>query len=180
MAHTEQRNFCKYVADKHPSFFTKVRVLDVGSLDVNGNNRWLFTDVLYTGIDVDNGPNVDIVSKGHEYNAPDGFFDTIISTECFEHDMFYKETLLNIVRLVRPGGMFLFTCASTGRPEHGTRTHDKGSAPLLKGEWEDYYKNLAEEDIREVLNVDEIFSEYEFGVNHNSKDLYFYGIKKPL
>jgi hypothetical protein len=180
MAHQEQKDFCKYVLDKHPSKFTNVKVLDVGSLDVNGNNKWLFSESTYTGIDIDKGPNVDVVSKGHEFNAPDQSFDTIISTECFEHDMFYRETLANIVRMLCPEGMFVFTCATTGRPEHGTRTHDRGSAPLLKDDWADYYKNLTEKDIREAINIDDVFSECEFKVNNISKDLYFYGIKKPL
>ena len=39
-------------------------------------------------------------------------------------------------------------------------------------------KNLTEEDIREVFNPDEYFSEYEFEYNPKECDLYFWGIKK--
>ena len=60
-------------------------VLDIGSLDINGNNQYLFEDCQYTGIDVGVGKNVDIVSKAHELKMPSGTYDTIISTECFEH-----------------------------------------------------------------------------------------------
>jgi hypothetical protein len=94
--------------------------------------------------------------------------------------MYYVETIKNCVDLTKNGGLFTFTCASTGRAEHGTRRTSKQDAPLLEeyGDWYDYYKNLTEEDIRNVINCDEIFSDYYFEYNPNAKDLYFWGIKK--
>lgn len=178
MAHKEQREFCQSVKNKLPEYFTNKTILDVGSLDVNGNNRWMFdSPISYTGIDIGEGHNVDMVSKGHEFNAPDETYDVIISTECFEHDMFYPLTLKNIVRMLSTNGLFLFTCATTGRPEHGTITHDIGSAPLLKEEWANYYKNLTEKDVRDVLDIEKIFRRFNFSTNETSKDLYFWGIK---
>lgn len=181
MAHPEQKAFCEKVKTLHPSLFKKATVLDVGSLDINGNNKFLFEDSSYIGIDVGPGPNVDFVSVGHEWKADDGAYTVIVSTECFEHDMHYAKTILNIIRMLAPGGMFLFTCASTGRPEHGTRKSDGGvNAPLLSSQsddWADYYKNLTEQDIREVIDIDAIFSSYEFEVNEQAHDLYFWGIK---
>jgi hypothetical protein len=179
MAHIEQKLFCKGIADKFLGYFHNVSVLDVGSLDVNGNNKEFFTDSHYIGIDVGEGPNVDIVSKGHEFTY-EHQFDTIISTECFEHDMFWKETLNNIVvNLLRPGGLFLFTCATTGREEHGTSRVNPGCSPLtiVDEEWKDYYKNLTENDIKEALDMN-LFGLYQFSVNESSKDLYFWGIKR--
>ena len=55
---------------------------------------------MYIGVDLKPGKNVDIVSKGHELNFPDESFDLIISTECFEHDHYYKKTLPNILRMI--------------------------------------------------------------------------------
>jgi SAM-dependent methyltransferase len=180
MAHPQQMDFCKRVKAKLPEHFVGKRVLDVGSLDINGNNRFLFENCSYFGIDVGEGKNVDKVCKAHELDSPDGSYDTIISTECFEHDQHYALSLQNIVRMLTPGGLFLFTCATEGRPEHGTRRTDPNSAPLLAahGDWFDYYKNLTEKDIRQVLHVDAIFSEFAFFVNSYPRDLYFYGVKK--
>jgi SAM-dependent methyltransferase len=178
MAHREEREFCTEVQNKLPEYFKQKKVLDCGSLDINGNNRYLFTDCDYTGIDIGPGKNVDIVSTIHEFEAPDSTYDLIISTECFEHDMHYQQSLLNIIRMLKSKGMFLFTCATTGRPEHGTRKTSQKDAPLLFGEWSDYYKNLTEEDIRKVLSIEEIFSEFEFRVHTGHKDLFFYGLKK--
>lgn len=180
MSHHEQRFYVQKISQRFPFHFTNKHVLDVGSLDINGNNRWAFTDwASYTGIDIAPGINVDVVSKGHEYD-PGIQYETIISTECFEHDKYYEQTLQNIVRLLKPGGMFIFTCATTGRAEHGTVNSDIYSSPLTCNieDWASYYKNLTEEDIRKAINVEEIFSEFEFEVNGFTHDLYFYGIKK--
>jgi hypothetical protein len=67
------------------------------------------------------------------------------------------------------------SCATTGRPEHGTKRTSPQDAPLI--EW-DYYKNLTEEDFREAFDLDKMFSKYEFSTNSQPYDLYFYGIKK--
>lgn len=180
MAHEQQQRFIAKIKQLLPAHFSKKTVLDIGSLDINGNNRWAFTDCTYTGIDVAPGNNVDVVSTGHTYN-PGIQYDTIISTECFEHDMHYRETLQNIVRLLKSGGMFIFTCATTGRREHGTlRSGDAYSSPLTCQfeEWANYYKNITEADVRDVINVEEIFSDFLFEVGYETYDLYFYGIKK--
>lgn len=179
MAHLEQRVFLTGLKNKFPERFKNCNVLDVGSLDINGNNRYLFSEYKYIGVDVGPGKNVDVVSKGHEYNS-EYLFDIVISSECFEHDMYYPETIKNCIRLTKSNGLFTFTCASTGRPEHGTRRTRPQDSPLLVeyGEWSDYYKNLTEEDIREVFNPDEYFSEYYFEYNSQACDLYFWGIKK--
>ena len=135
------------------------------------------------------GPGVDIVCPAQDYDAPDATYDVIISCECFEHNPFYKETIQNSIRLLKPNGLFLFTCATTGRPVHGVKSLEEESKlkfpnwktmpNVLKENWDnEYYKNLTEGDIRECANIDEVFSFYEFEVETNHCDLYFWGIKK--
>lgn len=179
MSHPQQVEFCKKVKNIFPEFFCYKLVLDVGSLDINGNNRYLFENCTYLGIDVAAGNNVDLVANGSKIQLPDESIDVIISTECLEHDMFYSETLVNIYRMLKPGGLFLFTCATEGRPEHGTSRTTPQDAPLIQdnSEWKDYYKNLSESDIRKVLDIEQIFKQAAFEVNHVSHDLYFYGFK---
>jgi autotransporter strand-loop-strand O-heptosyltransferase len=184
MAHLQQQEFCSKIREKYPQYFVDKKVLDIGSLDINGNNRFLFNECDYFGLDVGEGQNVDIISVGHLYDAPDEYFDTIISTEVFEHDMFYQKTIQNIIRMLKPGGAFIFTCASTGRPEHGTRNSDGSfAAPLLQSiseEWSDYYKNLTEDDIKNVLGFNESFPDGIFEYNSNPGDLYFFGVKDGI
>lgn len=178
MAHKEQKDYCLLVKEIFPTFFSNKKVLDCGSLDINGNNRYLFENCEYFGIDIGEGNNVDIISLIHEFNEDDESYDTIISTECFEHDMYYKESIKNIIRLLKPGGMFIFTCATTDRPEHGTINTSINDSPLLTGKWSEYYKNLTENDIRSIIIIEEIFENFKFSINEKHKDLFFYGIKK--
>jgi hypothetical protein len=173
MSHKAQKDFLLRIKSKFPYFFKGVKVLDIGSLDINGNNRFLFEESLYIGVDVGPGKNVDVVCPGHLFTSK-FLFDVVISTECFEHDIHYKETILNAVSLTKPGGIFLFTCASTGRKVHGTSTKGLKDNPFLP--WSDYYKNLTEEDVREVLDCSK-FSEFYFEYYQPHRDLYFYGIK---
>jgi SAM-dependent methyltransferase len=173
MAHEAQRKFCESVKALYPQYFFEKHVLDVGSLDVNGTNRYLFTDCKHVGIDLIEGPNVDHVSLAHEWMQPfKAVYDTIISTECFEHDKYLPWTLQSICKLLKPGGLFLFTCATTGRPEHGTAESKPDDSPATH----DYYKNVRLEDIMNVVDVEKYFTDFSFQVNGD--DLYFYGIKR--
>ena len=67
MAHEEQTVFCKGVKARFPEFFKWTKVLDIGSMDINGNNRYLFEGCAYIGCDLGDGENVDIVCPGHEF-----------------------------------------------------------------------------------------------------------------
>lgn len=180
--HDEARNFTLYVKSKFPKFFENYRfVLDVGSADINGNNMFLFTNCVYIANDVVPARNVTIVSETRNLPFSDASFDTIVSTECFEHDMNYNESVKTIIRLLKPGGLFLFTCASTGRAEHGTlRTCPSDSMTTRYTEvpeWANYYKNLTEDDFDAV---EDTFESYCFYNNEKSHDLYFWGIKKGV
>jgi SAM-dependent methyltransferase len=178
MSHAEQRSFFEYIKKIYPEYFSNTKVLEVGSYDVNGNNKYLFDNCEYIGLDIGEGPNVDVVSLAHEYKAKSETFDIIISSSAFEHDMYINKTLKNIVRMLKQGGMFLFTCTTGNRSEHGTLRAEPSSSPLttkISG-WDEYYKNLDESDIRNILNIDNIFSDYEFSVIKDL-DLRFYGIK---
>lgn len=174
MAHTEQIEYCTSIKEMMPQYFNNVRVLDIGSLDINGNNRYLFTDSEYIGIDIGEGNNVDEVCEGHLYKSKKKF-DVVISTECFEHDKHYADTIRNIItKLLKPGGLFLFTCATVGRPEHGTTRTSKSDSPFTN----DYYKNLTVQDIKAVADFDKEFFNHEFKARLTwPQDLYFYGIK---
>lgn len=178
MAHPAQREFFKTVKERFPERFRKCNVLDVGSLDINGNNRWLFDDpMIYTGIDIGPGPNVDFVSPVHEYQSEIAPYDVVISSECFEHDRYWEQSLPRCIELTKPGGLFTFTCAGVGRPEHGTRRSDGGYAsPNTFDKWNDYYRNITIVDAAALVDVEQ-FSECSFAVNNRDKDLYFWGIK---
>jgi len=186
MAHREEHEFCLYVKKLFPNYFNCKKVLDVGSLSINGSNRKLFEQCEYIGLDLGAGENVDVVSLAHEYDEPDNSFDVILSTETFEHDMYLSKTLANIIRLLKSGGLFFFACATTGRAKHGTRTIKPETSPFTAkmSMWRDYYKNLTEKNIRAIIDIDAVFGEYKFEELHIKMSIYpchdlrFWGIKK--
>ncbi|MFW9827686.1 MAG: methyltransferase domain-containing protein [Candidatus Thorarchaeota archaeon] len=189
MAHKEQRNFLKRVKKKIPKAFKDCKVLDIGSFDVNGTEEPFFDNCDFIGLDIGPGQGVHVVCPAQDYNAHDETFGTIISCECWEHNPFYKESIQNAIRMLKPGGYFIFTCATTGRPVHGVASMEKEckekyenwkTMPNVSREnWDnEYYKNLTESDIRACIDIDKIFNEYEFEVEPNHCDLYFWGIKK--
>jgi hypothetical protein len=151
--------------------------LEVGSYDVNGSVRKFFPNADYVGVDLIQGPGVDLVCEGDKIPHQDNNYHITISCECFEHNPSWAETFINMYRMTKDGGLVIFTCATTGRAEHGTtRTSPKSSPGTQALNW-DYYKNLTAEDFQSILNFNEIFQEYFFLMNSISCDLYFFGVK---
>lgn len=174
MAHLQQFEFVRNLSKKFPDSFNKAKVLEVGSLDINGSIRQFFTDCHYIGLDIGKGKGVDIVCFGEQYDAPDSSFDTTGSCECFEHNPEWLATFKNMIRLTKSGGLVFFTCATEGRAEHGTSRTSRADAPFCG----DYYRNLVESDFTKEIDFKEIFSEFAFMSQNVTHDLYFYGIKK--
>lgn len=173
MAHAEQREFFAGLAHKFPQMFVSVSVIEIGSLNINGTVRDFFTPTSYLGVDVGDGRDVDLVAEGQDLTFPDNTFDVSVSAECLEHNPEWVATFANMHRMA--SRYVIMTCASDGRPEHGTSRSSPESSPLTLG-W-DYYRNLNEQDFRAEFDLDRMFSEYRFRYNASSHDLYFYGFK---
>lgn len=95
------------------------RVLEIGSYNVNGTARDLFTQVgWYHGIDIEAGPGVDEVLSSHEIrNAhPEWWdlWDVILCLEMLEHDADPFRTMANIAWALRPGGHAIITARGNG------------------------------------------------------------------
>lgn len=181
MSHPQQLAFLEIVIETIGDRKKNQRVLEIGSYDVNGTVRDIVgTCEYYLGVDLIDGPGVDLVAFGHELDFESESFDLTISAECFEHDFFWTKTFLNMVRLTKSNGIVAFTCASLGRPEHGTLRSDPSLSPGTQSLNLDYYRNLTEKDFRESINLSAFFSDFLFYYNPISWDLYFMGVKKPL
>jgi len=166
--HDEQIDFCKKVKKKYPNHFKKKRVLDVGSLDINGNNRYLFKNCHYLGLDIVAGNNVDIVCHVHEliYDNPLPIFNTIICTEMLEHDKHWKKSLTAMYLLLKKGGLLLITAAGINRPEHGTTKTTPEDSPGTNN----YYRNISAKMIEKVYNYENIAFKLLEITNSNSNN----------
>lgn len=92
-------------------------VLEVGSYNVNGSVRPL-CPIPYTGVDVQAGPGVDLVADASELPFQDESFATVISTEMLEHALDPVAALVEMVRVLRPGGCLVVTARGNGFPHH--------------------------------------------------------------
>lgn len=74
-------------------------------------------------------------------------------------------------------GLVAFTCASSGRPEHGTRRTDSQESPGTQEQGLDYYRNLTEHDVSQGLELESLFSSWAFWYLPTTFDLYFAGVR---
>jgi SAM-dependent methyltransferase len=177
VSHPEQQRFLALVASANQAVLDGGRVLEIGSYDVNGTVRRAFSGAAdYVGVDLTAGPGVDRVGYGHEVADPDASYDIAISGECFEHDPHWRDTFSTMVRVVRPGGLVAFTCASTGRPEHGTTRTDPSLSPGTQSRGWDYYENRRAADF-ESLDLTDWFAHWRFWEMRTSQDLFFAGVR---
>ena len=164
-------SFVQSVQKCFPDAFANKKVLEIGSLNINGSVRQFFTECDYLGVDIGEGRDVDMVCKGHELPFPAMSFDTVISCECLEHDVYWDKTFAKMCELSKD--LVVMTCATTGRKEHGTTASSPTDAPFTN----DYYKNLAIGDLVNKFDFHAMFKHFGFAMNSDSHDLYFWGKK---
>jgi SAM-dependent methyltransferase len=90
--------------------------LEVGSYDVNGSARPFFHG-RYIGLDMRNGPGVDVLGVADALPFKAGTFEVVVCTEVLEHDRRPWRTMVQAARVLRSGGLFL--CSARGYDERG-------------------------------------------------------------
>jgi SAM-dependent methyltransferase len=126
-----------------PRAGTSLRILDVGSMNVNGSYRELMSDPNwhYTGLDAAAGPGVDIVLPSPYDWSPltTNSFDVVVSGQAFEHIEYPWVTILEINRVLKPGGVVCLIAPSGGHehryPVDCWRYYPDGMAALAR--WAD-------------------------------------------
>jgi SAM-dependent methyltransferase len=97
----------------------RVKVVEIGSQDVNGSIRHSFKDVDYVGVDFAEGNGVDVVlTDPYSFPFADDEADVVVTSSCFEHSEFFWLTFVEAVRIVKPGGLIYLNAPSNG-PVHG-------------------------------------------------------------
>lgn len=150
-----------WVQSKLAKLPPRARVVELGSYDINGSVRPLFGDVAYVGVDVREGPGVDVVADAATFK-PDQPPDTVISCEVLEHVAQAADVIANAYDMLAPGGLLLLTGAMNPRPPHSLV--DGGA--VRPGE---YYKNA---DPGELLRWLEPFVDVEIEAHPDRGDLY--------
>lgn len=92
------------------------KILEIGSYIGGFNIRSLSPKPAnYIGVDLGPGPGVDIVLED-QYVLPfeDNSIDYVISSSCFEHSEFFWLNFLEIIRVLKPDGLFYLNAPSNG------------------------------------------------------------------
>ena len=102
--------FTRYCGEKN------LRVLEVGSLDVNGSLKdFCKPEYDWIGVDIEPGKGVDIVLED-PYKLPfdDRSFDVILATSVFEHASHFWLLFDEMVRVMSTGGLIYINAPSNG------------------------------------------------------------------
>ncbi len=88
-----------------PADLHGLKLLEVGSLDVNGSYRPLFPGIEYLGVDIVPGKCVDqVLEQPYSYPCPDNYFDVIISGQALEHMRHPWKAVPEMARVLKQGG----------------------------------------------------------------------------
>ena len=112
------------------------KIIDVGSYSVNGSVRPIFEKGQYIGVDMSEGPNVDIVANANNLPFNDNEIDIVVSISCFEHDDMFWVTFLEMCRVLKVGGHIYINAPSNG-PYHG---HPGDNWRFYKDSWKSLEK----------------------------------------
>jgi len=98
-----------------------LRIVDVGSRDINGSYRSFFDrrPWTYVGVDTCDGDNVDIVIRDpYDWRElPRYWADVVISGQTLEHVEFIWGSICEMARILKPGGLCCIIVPSSG-PQH--------------------------------------------------------------
>ena len=96
----------------------RLEIFDLGARDILGSYRSIFEEThwTYRGVDLEAGPNVDIVlSEPYRWKEiASESCDVLISGQTFEHIEYFWITILEIWRVLKPGGLVCIIAPSAG------------------------------------------------------------------
>jgi SAM-dependent methyltransferase len=183
-----------------------VTVIDIGSQDVNGSLHEVTpAHFKYVGVDMVAGKGVDIVLDD-PYNLPleSESADVVICSSCFEHSEMFWLLFLEIMRILKPTGLFYLNAPSNGAfhrypvdcwrfyPDSGnalvTWARRNGFNPILlesytsgrdKNRWNDFIAVFLKDEKHADLypnRVTSIFSDFDNGISHGNPYISNFGM----
>jgi hypothetical protein len=146
--------------------------LDLGGRNINGSIRDLIPGAYWEGLDIVDGPGVDIVRDATlDWPSYMNRYDIIVTTELLEHVEDWRGVIRTAAQILRCDDervwdkeeIIFITCASTGRRPHGA----SGELDPPPGEW---YGNIAPDEMERQL--DKFFTHYQVTYNPMPGDVY--------
>jgi len=142
------------------------KIIEIGSYSVNSNIKKIVSKKFeYIGLDILNGPNVDIVlDNPYKFPFEDNEIDAVISISTFEHTDFFWLSYLEVLRVLKPKGLFYLNAPSNSKyhrhPGDSWRFYPDSSISLIKwGKQNNFNPEVLEHYTNFVRNLD-IWNDY--------------------
>lgn len=109
------RHWIEHEAKQRMPFTKEIRVLEIGSWTAPGQENIICRKTIgplvkeYVGLDMREGPGVDVVADAKSMPFPDNEFEVLISTDCLEHVDWPRDVMHEAFRVTKPGGLFYLT-----------------------------------------------------------------------
>lgn len=116
--HIGNEEFLKWLRKTYPKNFHQAKILELGSLNVNGSCRFVCTECEYVGIDIVPGDGVDLVVAAKNTKFLPNYFDTLLTFSMVEHDPDWRESLSHNMQWLKPGGLFAMCWGGEGNGRH--------------------------------------------------------------
>ena len=118
--HESSMNLMKNFVNNFLDINKELKIVDIGSLDINGSYKSLFENENweYIGLDIEEGKNVNIVLENeNELLFDNDSIDVVISGQAFEHMEFPWIVIKEVSRTLKPNGLACIIAPSSG-PYH--------------------------------------------------------------
>lgn len=146
----------------------KLDVIEVGARDVNGGIRdTLLSDWTYTGVDITDGPGVDVVADAATW-TPKRKAGLVICCEVLEHTPDWQAIVTNMAGWLRKKGRLVVTAACDPRAPHSA----VDGGPIRSDE---HYANIDPTELQAVLAP---FGAVEVEVDEQAGDVRAVLVKK--
>lgn len=143
--HDAARRYIQKAVAEHVGHTEGLTVLEFGSYNVNGTVRDHFYGADFCGVDMRDGPGVDIVCDAAEFDGL-GQYDVVVSAETLEHAERPAEIIERAWDSLKPGGLLILTAAAPERAPH-----NGNGDPLQEGE--EHYAGINPLELAGWLNA---------------------------
>jgi len=118
--HYNNRQWLLGLKRDHPDWFTGGQILELGSGGAEPFIRELFDDPeIYVGVDIVEGPNVDVVVNAGDMDFGKTRFSLTICFSMLEHDPEWRKSLTNAKKFMKSGSRMIGCHGAEGNQHHG-------------------------------------------------------------
>lgn len=117
----------------------ELKLVEIGSMAMGSTVKSLLNQdkIKYIGLDIAPGPNVDcVITDPYKYPFEENSIDIVVSISTFEHTDFFWLSFLEILRILKPEGLFFLNAPSNSHfhrhPVDSWRFYPDSSYSLVK------------------------------------------------